>query len=157
MLPKCDVVTINCPLTTETDNLFDRKMIEKCKPGAFIVNTARGKIVNAEAMADAVDSGFIGGYAGDVWFPQPAPRNHPWRLMPRHALTPHISGTSLDAQKRYAAGVKEILDSFLSGKEIRKEFTILNSDINFVAPEYGGKGDALQDTTPKLGKQLKAL
>lgn len=49
------------------------------------------------------------GYAGDVWYPQPAPKDHPWRSMPRHAMTPHYSGTTLDAQQRYAAGVKEIL------------------------------------------------
>ena len=68
MVPKLDVITINCPLHGGTEYLFNRKMLEKCKPGAFIVNTARGKIVDENALADAVDSGHIGGYAGDVWF-----------------------------------------------------------------------------------------
>lgn len=127
MVPHCDVITINCPLHPETENLFDRKMLEKCKKGVYIVNTARGKIVNTDALVEAVESGHVGGYAGDVWFPQPAPRNHPWRLMPRHAMTPHVSGTTLDAQARYAAGVKEILKNFFEGKPQRKEYLILEN------------------------------
>jgi len=140
MVPHCDVITINCPLHPQTENLFDRKMLEKCKRGVYIVNTARGKIVNAEALADAVESGHVAGYAGDVWFPQPAPRTHPWRLMPRHAMTPHVSGTTLDAQARYAAGVKEILDNYFNNKPIRKEFLIVDKG-ELVSPSYT-KGNA---------------
>jgi len=50
----------------------------------------------------ALESGQLAGYAGDVWFPQPAPRDHPWRTMPFEAMTPHTSGSSLSAQARYA-------------------------------------------------------
>ena len=64
----CDVVTINCPLHPETENLFDEKLISKMKKGAYIVNTARGKICNREAIAKALKSGQLSGYAGDVWF-----------------------------------------------------------------------------------------
>merc|ERR1712156_464674 len=132
-----DVITINCPLHGGTEYLFDRKMLEKCKPGAFIVNTARGKIVDEYALADAVDSGHIGGYAGDVWFPQPAPRTHPWRLMPRHAMTPHCSGTTLDAQARYAAGVKSILEQYLNDKPIQpQEYVIIDPANNYSSPAY---------------------
>lgn len=94
----CDVVTINCPLHPETENLFDEKLISKMKSGAYIVNTARGKICDRNAIAAALHSGQLAGYAGDVWFPQPAPKDHPWRTMPNHAMTPHTSGTSLSAQ-----------------------------------------------------------
>lgn len=62
-------------------------------------------------MAAALKSRHLGGYAGDVWFPQPAPADHPWRTMPFNAMTPHISGTSLSGQARYAAGTREILVS----------------------------------------------
>ena len=55
-------------------------------------------------------SGQLAGYAGDVWFPQPPAKDHPWRTMPHHGMTPHISGSSLSAQARYAAGTREILD-----------------------------------------------
>ena len=100
----CDVVTINAPLHPETEHLFDEELIGRMKRGAYLVNTARGKICDRDAVARACESGQLAGYAGDVWFPQPAPQDHPWRTMPHHGMTPHTSGTSLSAQARYAAG-----------------------------------------------------
>ena len=94
MVKVCDVVTINCPLHPETENLFDDAMISKMKKGAYIVNTARGKICNREAIAKALKSGQLSGYAGDVWFPQPDPNDHVWRTMHKHGMTHHTSGTS---------------------------------------------------------------
>ena len=125
MVPHCDVVTINAPLHPETENLFDAAMIARMKRGAYLVNTARGKIANRDAVAAALKSGQLAGYAGDVWFPQPAPRDHPWRTMPHHGMTPHISGTSLSAQARYAAGTREILECFFEGRPIREEYLIV--------------------------------
>ena len=125
MVPHCDVVTINCPLHPETENLFDEAMLARMKRGAYLVNTARGKIVDRDAVVRALESGHLAGYAGDVWFPQPAPRDHPWRAMPHHGMTPHISGTSLSAQARYAAGTREILECFLEGRAIREEYLIV--------------------------------
>lgn len=126
MISVCDVVTINCPLHPETENLFDDKMINKMKRGAYLINTARGKICDRDAIVRALESGQLAGYAGDVWFPQPAPNNHPWRTMPNHGMTPHISGTTLSAQARYAAGVREILECWFSNQPIRNEYLIVN-------------------------------
>ena len=125
MVKVCDVVTINCPLHPETENLFDDAMISKMKKGAYIVNTARGKICNRDSIAKALESGQLSGYAGDVWFPQPAPNDHAWRSMPNHGMTPHTSGTSLTAQARYADGVREILECFFDGSEIRNQYLIV--------------------------------
>jgi formate dehydrogenase len=125
MVAVCDVVTINCPLHPETENLFNDEMIGKMKKGAYIVNTARGKICDRDAIARALESGQLSGYAGDVWFPQPAPNDHVWRTMPNHGMTPHTSGTSLSAQARYAAGVREILECFFAGEDQRTEYTII--------------------------------
>jgi formate dehydrogenase len=124
MVAVCDVVTINCPLHPETENLFDEAMIGRMKRGAYLVNTARGKIVDRDAVARALEEGRLAGYAGDVWFPQPAPRDHPWRTMPHEGMTPHISGTSLSAQARYSAGVREILECWFEGRPIRDEYLI---------------------------------
>ena len=121
----CDVVTINCPLHPETENLFNKNLINKMKKGAYIVNTARGKICNKDDIADALKSGQLSGYAGDVWFPQPAPNDHVWRSMPHHGMTPHTSGTSLSAQARYADGVREILECFFDKKPIRDQYLIV--------------------------------
>ncbi len=125
MVEVCDVVTINCPLHPETEHLFDEEMINRMKRGAYLVNTARGKICDRNAIARALESGQLAGYAGDVWFPQPAPRDHPWRAMPNHGMTPHTSGTSLAAQARYAAGVREILECWFDDKKMREEYLIV--------------------------------
>lgn len=125
MVPHCDVLTINCPLHPETEHLFDAKMIALMKRGAYLINTARGKVCDRDAVANALESGQLAGYAGDVWFPQPAPQDHPWRTMPHHGMTPHISGTSLSAQTRYAAGVREILECYFDGRPIRDEYLIV--------------------------------
>ncbi len=75
-----DVVTINTPLHPQTEHLFDDELIGTMKRGAYLVNTARGKICDRDAVVRALESGRLAGYAGDVWFPQPAPRDHPWRI-----------------------------------------------------------------------------
>jgi formate dehydrogenase len=122
----CDVVTINAPLHPETEGMFNDKLIGMMKRGSYLVNTARGKICDRDAIVRALESGQLAGYAGDVWFPQPAPRDHPWRTMPHHGMTPHISGSSLSAQARYAAGVREILESYFAKKPIRTEYLIVD-------------------------------
>src|SRR6202040_2908253 len=126
MVPVWDVVTINPPLPPETEGLFDDTLLSTMKRGAYLVNTARGKICDRDAIVRALESGQLAGYAGDVWFPQPAPREHPWRTMPHHGMTPHISGTSLSAQTRYAAGTREILECYFAGKPIRTEYLVVD-------------------------------
>lgn len=125
LVSACDVVSIHCPLHPETEHMFNDQLISKMKRGSYIVNTARGKICDRDAVVRALESGQLAGYAGDVWFPQPAPNDHPWRTMPNHAMTPHTSGTSLSAQARYAAGVREILECWFEGKPIRDEYLIV--------------------------------
>jgi formate dehydrogenase len=126
MVRVCDVVTINAPLHPETEHLFNDALIGKMKRGAYLVNTARGKICDRDAVVRALKSGQLAGYAGDVWFPQPAPKDHPWRTMPHHGMTPHTSGTSLSAQARYAAGTREILECWFEGRPIREEYLIVD-------------------------------
>jgi formate dehydrogenase len=127
LVQACDVVTINAPLHPETEHMFDDELIGKMKRGAYLVNTARGKICDRDAVARALESGQLAGYAGDVWFPQPAPPDHPWRTMPHHGMTPHTSGTSLSAQARYAAGTREILECWFEGRPIREEYLIVDA------------------------------
>src|SRR5712664_1493602 len=126
MVRVCDVITINAPLHPETEHLFNDALINKMKRGAYLVNTARGRIWDRDAVVRALKSGQLAGYAGDVWFPQPAPRDHPWRTMPHHGMTPHISGSSLSAQARYAAGTREILECYFAGIPIRQEYLIVD-------------------------------
>ena len=125
MVPHCDVVTINAPLHPETEGLFNDELLSTMKHGAYLINTARGKICNRDAVVRALNSGQLAGYAGDVWFPQPAPPDHPWRTMPHNGMTPHISGSSLSAQARYEAGTREILECFFANRPIREEYLIV--------------------------------
>ena len=125
MVPHCDVVTINAPLYPGTEGLFNDQLTSTMKRGAYIVNTARGKICDRDAVRCALESGQLAGYAGDVWFPQPPPQDHPWRAMPHHGMTPHISGSSLPAQARYAAGTREILECWFENRPIRDEYLIV--------------------------------
>jgi len=126
MVPHLDVVTINAPLHPETRGLFNDELIATMKRGAYLINTARGLIVDRDAVVRALESGQLAGYAGDVWYPQPAPADHPWRTMPHQGMTPHISGSSLSAQTRYAAGTREILESYFGGTPIRDEYLIVD-------------------------------
>jgi formate dehydrogenase len=121
----CDVVTLNCPLHPETEHMINEQTLKDFKRGAYLINTARGKLCDRDAIVSALESGQLAGYAGDVWFPQPAPNDHPWRTMPNHGMTPHISGTSLSAQTRYAAGTREILECYFEGRPIRNEYLVV--------------------------------
>jgi formate dehydrogenase len=121
-----DVLSIHSPLVPETYHLFDDELLGLMKRGSYIVNTARGAIMNRDAVVRALQSGQLAGYAGDVWYPQPPPADHPWRTMPNNAMTPHTSGTTLSAQARYAAGTREILEDSFAGRPIRQEYLIVD-------------------------------
>ena len=118
---QCDVVTVNCPLHDGTRGLVNVDLLKHFKRGAWLVNTARGAICDKDAVAEALKSGQLSGYAGDVWNVQPAPKDHVWRTAKNplgggNGMVPHYSGTTLDAQARYANGVKSILENYLGGK-----------------------------------------
>ena len=121
-----DIVNLQMPLYPSTEHFFNDRMFSLMKRGSYLINTARGKLVEREAVVRALESGQLAGYAGDVWFPQPAPADHPWRTMPFNGMTPHISGTSLSAQARYAAGTLEILENYFDGTPIRDEYLIVD-------------------------------
>ncbi|KAL8263579.1 hypothetical protein R6Q59_021709 [Mikania micrantha] len=101
MLPKCDVVVINMPLTEKTKGMFDKERIAKMKKGVLIVNNARGAIMDTQAVADGCSRGHIA------------------------AMTPHISGTTIDAQLRYAAGVKGMLENYFKGEDFPAQHYIV--------------------------------
>ncbi|TID19982.1 formate dehydrogenase [Venturia nashicola] len=142
MLSQCDVVTINCPLHEKTKGLFNKELIAKMKPGSWLVNTARGAIVVKEDVAAALKSGHLRGYGGDVWFPQPAPKDHPLRSAKNpwgggNAMVAHMSGTSIDAQARYAAGTKAILEEYFSGRENYRPQDLIVHKGDYATKAYG--------------------
>ncbi|KGR01987.1 formate dehydrogenase 2 [Candida albicans P57072] len=143
LVSQADVVTINCPLYEKSRGLFNKDLISKMKKGSYLVNTARGAIVDAEAVADAVNSGHIA-YGGDVWPVQPAPKDMPWRTMHNpygeaygNAMTLHVSGTSLDAQARYANGVKQILTEYFNKSYNYRPQDVIVIDGDYATKAYG--------------------
>jgi formate dehydrogenase len=142
MVSQADIVTINCPLHEKSKGLFNKELISKMKRGSYIVDTARGAICVAEDIAEAVKSGQLGGYGGDVWDTQPAPADHPWRSMQNkdgggNAMTVHCSGTSIDSQVRYAEGVKNILTSYFTGKHDYRPQDVIVIDGHYATKAYG--------------------
>jgi formate dehydrogenase len=127
LIKTVDIINLQIPLYPSTENLLDDAALAQMKRGTYLINCARGKLVERDALVRALESGHIAGYAGDVWFPQPASPEHPWRTMPFNGMTPHMSGTSLSAQARYAAGTLEILQSYFEGTRIREEYLIVDS------------------------------
>ena len=120
------MVTINAPLHPETEHLFDDELIGKMKRGAYLVNTARGKICDRDAVVRALESGPARRATPATSGSRSRRRaDHPWRTMPHHGMTPHVSGTSLSAQARYAAGTREILECYFDGRPIREEYLIV--------------------------------
>lgn len=126
LVSSVDIVNLMLPLYPATEHLLDSAMFARMKRGSYVINCARGELVDRDALLEAVRSGQVAGYAGDVWYPQPAPINHPWRTMPFNGMTPHISGTTLSAQARYAAGTLQILQRFFGGQPIPDDYLIVD-------------------------------
>jgi len=92
LLGQSDVVVIAAPLTPETNRLLDAASIAKMKPGAILINIARGQMVDEAALAEALESGRLGGAALDVFTAEPLPPDSPFWAMPNVVVTPHNSG-----------------------------------------------------------------
>ncbi len=113
-LPACDVISIHCPLTPETRDLFDARALAAMKPSAFLVNTARGGIVNEAALLDALREKRIAGAALDVLEQEPPPRDHPLiaARLPNLIITPHNAWTSRECRQRLLDGVTRNIRTF---------------------------------------------
>lgn len=100
LLAKADVVSLHLPLTAGTRGLFGRETLARMKPGALLINTARGGIVDEAALAEALRDGPLGGAALDVFEHEPLPAGSPLAGLPNVRLTPHIAGLSREANVR---------------------------------------------------------
>jgi formate dehydrogenase len=153
MVKEMDVVTLNCPLHSETEHMINASTIHLFQEGAYLINTARGKLCERDVIAKALRDGKLAGYAGDVWFPQPPMEDHPWRTMPFHGMTPHTSGTSLSAQARYAAGVREMLECYFDHEEIREPYQIVtNGKLAGAGAHSYSKSNSTSGSEEAIGK-----
>ena len=118
MLPEADVIALAVPLTPETQNLLDAKAFAAMKEGAYLINIARGKVVNTDAMMEALKSGRLAGAGLDVTEPEPLPSKHPLWQQPRVIITPHIAGRSKVTNQRRSALTLENLRRFGAGEPL---------------------------------------
>ena len=110
MLPKIDFLTVHCPLTQETKGMVGKKELARMKKGAYVVNTARGGIVNEKALLEALNSGHIAGAALDAWEVEPPDPEDPLLNHPNVIGTPHYGGTTEESLYRVGiAAVEEVI------------------------------------------------
>ncbi len=118
LLPRADVVVICTPLTPETDRLFDRAALAAMKPGAFLINIARGRIVDTEALTEALRDRRLAGACLDVTDPEPLPASHPIWSLPNVFITPHVSNDAELTDQRASALWRENLRRFGAGEPL---------------------------------------
>ena len=115
LLQQSDIVSLHCPLTTETKNLINAARLAMMKPTAFLVNTSRGPLIDEAALADALNSGRIAGAALDVLSTEPPPETNPLLEAKNCFITPHIGWASAAARRRLMNIAVGNLRSFLGG------------------------------------------
>ena len=116
LLAASDVVVLACPLTTETRGLFGASAFARMKPGALLVNVARGAVVREDDLADALRSGHLGGAALDVFETEPLPQDSPLRGVPRVLLTPHFAGQTVESERGLGLAAARTLLAVLRGE-----------------------------------------
>ena len=122
MLKCSDVISLHCPLTEQTQNLFDDKVLRQMKPGAVLVNTSRGPIVDSKALAEALKSGRLGHAIIDVLEEEPPSASHPLQtaVIPNLTLTHHIAWGSIEAQQTLMDGVAKNIEAFIRGDNLNR-------------------------------------
>jgi len=118
LLTASDAVTLHCPLTEETRNLIDVHRLALMKPSAFLINTARGGLVDAHALAEALVAGRLGGAALDVVSGEPIGADNPLLTAPRCIITPHMAWASLAARRRLMHATAGNVRAFVEGHPV---------------------------------------
>ena len=118
LLCRADVVSLHCPLTVENRGMIDRAAIEKMKQGAFLINNSRGQLIVEQDVADALNSGRLGGAGLDVAETEPLSPDSPLLTAKNCIITPHISWAPRDSRQRLMAIAAENLEGFLAGRPV---------------------------------------
>ena len=115
LLRRCDILSLHCPATPQTRGLVNAEALAKMKPGAILLNTARGALVDEEAVAAALHSGQLGFYGADAFVTEPLPQESPLRAEPHAILTPHIAWTTREALQNLMDITTRNLRTWLEG------------------------------------------
>lgn len=122
LLPQVDALTLHCPLTEQTRNLIGARELQLMKPSAFVINTARGGLIDEQALADTLRSGHLGGAATDVLTSEPPSNDNPLLAadVPRLIVTPHSAWGSREARQRIVGQMVENAEAFFAGTPKRQ-------------------------------------
>lgn len=115
VLEESDVISLHCPLTPQTEKMINAGSLALMKPGARLINTGRGPLIDEAAVADALTSGHLGGFGADVLSKEPPPASNPLLAAPRAVITPHIAWASIEARRRLMGEICENLRAYLAG------------------------------------------
>jgi D-3-phosphoglycerate dehydrogenase / 2-oxoglutarate reductase len=126
-LPRVDFVSIHCPKTSETIGMFNAARLKRMKPSAYLINTARGAIVDEAALYDALSSGKLAGAGLDVFEQEPPPVGHSLFELPNVIIAPHVAGVTREAVDRMSEQTARNILSALDGEPIRQN--VINQDI----------------------------
>lgn len=117
---KSDFVSLHCPLTTENEKMVNSEFLVNMKPGAVLINTARGRLVDERALADALKSGFLGGAAVDVLSDEPASESCPLIGLDNCIITPHIAWAPKEMRQLVIDRLAENLQAWLDGRMLNR-------------------------------------
>jgi phosphoglycerate dehydrogenase-like enzyme len=123
LLERSDFVTIHCPLTPDTRGLIDDAALRRMKPTAYLVNTARGPIVDTDALAGALHAGELAGAALDVTDPEPLSGDHPLLAAPNLLVVPHVGSATVATRERMAEMAVDNLVAGLAGEPMPNAVT----------------------------------
>ncbi len=112
---KADIITLHLPLTPATRGLVNDSLVSVCKPGAILINTARGGLVEASAVLAGLQNGLLGGYLADVLEEEPMPANYPLNNHPKVLITPHIGSRTVESVARQGTLAVENLVNMIAG------------------------------------------
>lgn len=120
LLERADVVTLHCPLNEDSRGMMDAAAFARMKPGAILINTARGPLVDERALREALDSGHLGGAGVDVLCTEPMTPDCPLYGAPRCCITPHIAWAGVETRHRLMKIVEDNIRAFLAGQPIHR-------------------------------------
>ncbi|AGB27909.1 lactate dehydrogenase-like oxidoreductase [Prevotella dentalis DSM 3688] len=115
LLSVSDFLSLHCPLTPETNKLINADRLKRMKPGAILINTGRGQLVDEKAVAEALESGQLLGYGADVMTLEPPSKNNPLLRHPHAYFTPHIAWASKEARMRLVDIATQNVQAFMEG------------------------------------------
>jgi phosphoglycerate dehydrogenase-like enzyme len=118
LLAESDLITLHCPSTAQTRGMINRETVALMKPGAILINVARGDLIDSAALTSALQQGHVSAAALDVFAPEPIPPDHAILKMDQVIVSPHVASTSVQAMRKLRTTVAGIVASALRGERL---------------------------------------